>query len=43
MLDAIRAADWQRAHDELLDSDYARQTKTRAQTNAKVLLTGEWP
>jgi len=43
MLAAIRRADWQAAHDELLDSAYARQTKTRAQTNAKTLLTGEWP
>ena len=42
-LAAIRAAKWQRAHDELLDSLYASQVKTRAQTNANTLLTGEWP
>ncbi len=42
MLDAIRAGKWLRAHDELLDSAYAKQTKTRAQKNAQTLLTGEW-
>lgn len=42
-LDAIRKADWQTAHDELLDSLYARQLKTRAKSNALILLTGEWP
>lgn len=41
-IDAIRSADWELAHDELLNSLYARQLKTRAQSNAKVLLTGEW-
>ncbi len=43
MLAAIRLEHWQKAHDELLDSDYATQVKGRAETNAKVLLTGEWP
>jgi lysozyme len=43
MLDAIRKGQWQRAHDELLDSAYAKQVKSRADTNARVLLTGEWP
>lgn len=43
MLDAVRMNDWQRAHDELLDSQYAMQVKSRADTNAAVLLTGEWP
>lgn len=43
MLDAIHRSDWQTAHDELLDSRYARQVKRRAILNAQVLLTGEFP
>jgi lysozyme len=43
MLAAIRTGDWQRAHDELLDSAYAKQVKGRAIKNANVLLTGHWP
>lgn len=43
MLAAIRKHDWQAARDELLDSLYARQVKTRATMNASVLLTGLWP
>lgn len=43
MLDAIRKSDWQRAHDELLNSEYAQQVHGRATTNAMVLLTGNWP
>lgn len=43
MLAAIRKGDWQTAHDQLLDSAYAAQVKTRATTNASVLLTGNWP
>lgn len=43
MLEAIRQGQWQRAHDELLDSEYAMQVKTRADMNAAVLLTGKWP
>jgi lysozyme len=42
-LAAIRIGNWQRAHDELLDSLYARQVKTRARMNAATLLTGVWP
>jgi GH24 family phage-related lysozyme (muramidase) len=42
MLAAIRKGDWQEASTQLLDSEYAHQTKTRAQKNAKVLETGEW-
>lgn len=42
MLDAIKTWKWQLAHDELLNSNYAAQIKTRAQTNAQALLTGEW-
>lgn len=43
MLDAIRRHNWQWAHDELLDSAYAKQVKGRAIKNAQVLLTGNWP
>jgi lysozyme len=43
MLAAIKAGEWQAAHDELLDSEYALQVKTRASKNAKVMLTGDWP
>ena len=39
---AIKAEDWQRAHDELLDSKYATQVGERAKRNARQLLTGEW-
>lgn len=42
MLAAIRRQDWSAAADALLDSDYARQTKTRARTNARTLVSGEW-
>jgi lysozyme len=43
MLAAIKRGDWKAAHDELLDSLYAKQVKTRATMNASVLLTGLWP
>lgn len=43
MLAAIRRHDWQTAHDQLLDSAYAKQVKGRAIKNATVLLTGNWP
>ena len=42
MLAAIKICEWQTAHDELLDSEYAKQVKSRADMNAKTLLTGEW-
>lgn len=42
MLAAIKAPDWNLARAELLNSDYAVQVKSRAQTNAKTLLAGEW-
>lgn len=42
MLDAIRRHNWQWAHDELLDSAYAKQVKERAIKNADVLLRGAW-
>ncbi len=43
MIDAVRTTQWQKAHDELLDSEYAMQVKSRADMNAAVLLTGKWP
>jgi len=43
MLAAIRRGDYAEAADQLLESAYARQVGRRAQTNALVLKTGEWP
>jgi len=43
MLAAFRTEDWQTAHDECLNSDYAKQTPNRAVHNASIFLTGEWP
>jgi GH24 family phage-related lysozyme (muramidase) len=43
MLAAIDDGKWQTAHDELLDSAYAKQVKTRAKINANTLLTGQFP
>jgi len=43
MLAAIRQGNWSLAKAELLDSDYAKQVESRAKTNAKTLLSGEWP
>lgn len=43
MLAAIRTRNWQRAHDEALASAWARQTPRRADRNALMLLTGQWP
>lgn len=50
-LAAVKAADWQRAHDELIfrkvgepaESAYYKVRPERAALNAKVILTGEWP
>ena len=42
MLRAVRAGDWQTAHDEALASDWAKQTHTRAVKIAGMLLKGEW-
>lgn len=42
MLEAIRREDWQKAHDELLDSVYAGQVGIRAEKNAQQILMGEW-
>lgn len=43
MLQAVRAGDWATAHDEALDSKWARQTPERAKRTANMILTGEWP
>jgi lysozyme len=44
MIAAIRAGDWQGAHDELLDSEWAHEVgPTRSTTDAEMLLTGDWP
>jgi lysozyme len=44
MLAAVRAGDWQRAHDEALNSEWARwQTPVRGLREANMLLTGQWP
>lgn len=43
MLSALRAEVWQAAHDECLDSEYAKQVPNRAKRNAMIFLTGEWP
>ncbi len=42
MLSAAQNQDWQQAHDQMLDSTWARQTSERAQTLATQMLTGEW-
>lgn len=39
-LDALRRADWQRAHDEMLDSVWAKQVGSRAARLAQMVLTG---
>lgn len=41
MIAAIRSGDWQSAHDQLLDSDAARELPARYQRLAQMLLTGE--
>ncbi len=40
MITALEAKDWQTAHDQLLDSDAARELPGRYQPLAKILLTG---
>lgn len=42
MLAAIEAGDWQTAHDEALDSDWAKQTPARARELAELLRSGEF-
>lgn len=41
-LGAISIGNWQRAHDEILDSKYAKQTPSRAERNALCMLNGKW-
>lgn len=41
-LTAIALGNWQTAHDEILDSRYAKQTPKRAKRNAICMLTGKW-
>lgn len=43
MLAALRRKDWQAAHDEALDSKWARQDPDRAAVIAEMLLSGAWP
>jgi lysozyme len=43
MIAALKDGDWQRAHDEALDSRWAEQTPKRALQTANMLLTGQWP
>ena len=38
---ALEAGDWQRAHDELLDSRWAKQVPNRAREIAATILTGQ--
>ena len=40
---ALEAGDWQRAHDELLDSRWAKQVPNRARDIASTILTGQAP
>jgi lysozyme len=39
-LAAALAEDWQRAHDEMLDSKWAKQTPSRAKELARVFIEG---
>lgn len=43
MLDAVRARDWERAADALLNSDYAKELPARSHRNAFMLRTGKFP
>ena len=38
---AVKAGDWQKAHDEMLNSRWARQVKSRAERLASMMLTGK--
>ena len=42
-IDAMQRGDWQRAHDELLDSDAARELPKRYGELAALILKEEWP
>lgn len=41
-LAAAQRGDWRVAHDEMLDSDWRKQTPERANRLAKIFLTGEY-
>jgi GH24 family phage-related lysozyme (muramidase) len=43
MLDVLERGDWQTAHDEALNSEWAKQVPGRAERDALMLLTGNWP
>jgi len=43
LIEAVRAGDWQAAHDAALDSRAARQAPARWRRNAAMLLTGAMP
>lgn len=43
MIAAIKAGDWTVAAAEALASDWAVQTPARAEMNAEILRTGQWP
>jgi len=43
MIAAIKAQDWKKAHDEALDSLWAKQVGYRAEEDAELLLKGELP
>ncbi len=42
MLAALKSGQWQEAHDQALDSKWAKQTPARAKRVATQLLNGEW-
>lgn len=43
MLVAIQARDWLEARHQALNSEWARQVPARAQMDAEMLFSGEWP
>lgn len=43
MLSAVRARDWQAAHDECLASEWDAEDSREAQIVAQMLLSGDWP
>lgn len=42
MIAAVQAGDWGAAADAALDSKWAKQVPSRAETDARMLRTGEW-
>lgn len=43
MIVALESGDWEKAADEALDSDWARQLPDRAERDAGMIRTGVWP